>query len=108
MGTVYQSAIGFVFPSLYEGFGLPILEAFAYDCPVITSRTSSLGEVAGDAASYINPEDPGTITHAARQLMESASERKFLVERGRERLKAFSWNTAATETLAVYEKVTGH
>jgi glycosyltransferase involved in cell wall biosynthesis len=105
LAELYQNALAFVFPSLYEGFGLPILEAFACDCPCIVSNSSSLPEVAGDAALYIDPEDEETLIAALESLLESDSLRKALIQKGKERLAFFSWEKTAQKTLDLYRSL---
>ena len=94
-----------LYPSKLEGFGLPILEAFSCGIPVITSNTTSLPEVAGDAALLVNPEDPKDIAEALKKAMEKPTLRKQLVERGLKRVKLFTWKKTAQETLTVYESI---
>lgn len=93
-----------VLPSLSEGFGMPVLEAMAAGTPVVTSNTSALPEVVGDAALLVDPRDPGEIAQAMRRLLGDLSLREQLVERGRVRVAAFSWVKAATETADVIEE----
>jgi glycosyltransferase involved in cell wall biosynthesis len=95
----YQGARFFAFPSLYEGFGLPILEAFAAGTPVLTGSISSLPEVGGDAALYVDPHIEGDIARKILMLWEDEKLRDLLRERGRERAKLFSWDRCAEETL---------
>ena len=95
----YQGARFFAFPSLYEGFGLPILEAFAAGTPVLTGSLSSLPEVGGDAALYVDPHIEGDIARKLLMLWDDANLRDLLRERGRERAKLFSWDRCAEETL---------
>lgn len=104
---LYQNAICFVFPSLYEGFGIPILEAFSCKCPVVASNTSSLPEVGGDAAVYFNPEDPVSIRDAVKNIIYDENYADVLRKKGFDRLKNFSWNKCAMETKMVYEEVLG-
>jgi len=101
----YQNAISYVLPSLYEGFGLPILEAMQHDCPVITSNISSLPEAGGDAALYINPEDVNDIADKMKKVLHSNELRKELIAKGKLQIKKFSWDKTAKETLAVLEEV---
>lgn len=97
--ALYQGARLFVFPSLYEGFGLPILEAFASGVPVLTASNSSLTEVAGRAALYCNAESVPDIAEKLEYLWRDEALRKNLVARGTEQLKHFSWEKCAKETL---------
>jgi glycosyltransferase involved in cell wall biosynthesis len=99
---LYSAAEAFVYPSLYEGFGLPPLEAMACGCPVISSDRGSLGEVVGDAAWIIEPEDVEDICEALVKLNSEPKSRAALVQKGLARAKEFSWERAARETLAVY------
>lgn len=96
-----------VFVSLYEGFGLPPLDAMACDCPVIASNVTSIPEVVGDAAILVNPYDINEIADAMVNLFNNSQLRKELIEKGRERIKHFSWDKAARETLQVYREVLG-
>lgn len=96
----YQGARFFAFPSLYEGFGLPILEAFAAGTPVLTGSISSLPEVGGDAALYADPHVDGDIAKKFLMLWEDAALRDLLRKKGRERVKLFSWDRCAEETLS--------
>ncbi|MEK7164150.1 MAG: glycosyltransferase family 1 protein [Patescibacteria group bacterium] len=95
-------ASAFVYPSLYEGFGLPILEAFYHKTPVACSNTSSLPEVAGDAAIYF---DPYNIEQMAKAITEAIKNRQKLVELGTKQLAKFSWDKCAKETLEVYKSL---
>ena len=103
--TFYSEAIMFVFPSMYEGFGIPILEAFECNCPLVCSNISSLPEVAGDAAVYFNPMDESSILTAVRTVFEDSQLQKKLVDAGQERLKLFSWKKTAEETKKVYKSI---
>jgi glycosyltransferase involved in cell wall biosynthesis len=102
---LYQSAALFAFPSLYEGFGLPVLEAMACGSPVICSNTSSLPEVAGDAAILVDPRNVEQWSLELARMMEDAALRAELSERGRARALTFSWDRTAAETVAVYRQV---
>lgn len=99
--TLYSGARAFLFPSLFEGFGLPVLEAMACGCPVLTSNTSSLPEVAGDAAILINPYSVQSITGGITQLATSEVAPQ-LIKKGFEQVKKFSWAKAAQQTLQVF------
>jgi glycosyltransferase involved in cell wall biosynthesis len=105
--ALYNGADLFCFPSLYEGFGLPVLEAMACGTPVITSNTSSLPEIAGDAALLIDPYNIDAITAAMRRILEDSTLAQDLREKGLARARQFSWEKTAHQTLVVYEKVTG-
>ena len=99
---LYSAAEAFVYPSLYEGFGLPPLEAMACGCPVISSDRGSLGEVVGDAAWIVEPEDVEDICDALIKLYSEPKSRAALVQKGLAHSLQFSWERAARETLAVY------
>jgi glycosyltransferase involved in cell wall biosynthesis len=101
----YSHADLFVFPSRYEGFGLPVLEAMACGAPVITSNTTALPEVAGDAAILINPEDPEELAEAMIRVISDTRLRETLQGRGIERAREFTWGRTARQTLAVYREV---
>lgn len=101
----YKDALLFVFPSLYEGFGIPILEAFACQCPLVCSNTSSLPEVAADAAEYFDPYCELSIYEAIKNVLNNEEQRKSLIERGTNRLKCFSWEQTALKTKKIYESV---
>jgi glycosyltransferase involved in cell wall biosynthesis len=104
----YESAAGFVFPSRYEGFGLPPLEAMACGTPVVTSNVSSLPEVVGDAAIQVNPENVFDIAHGISDLLLDEELRARLIRRGREQAARFSWNWTARQVLEIYKDVIGH
>jgi len=105
LSSLYKNALAFVFPSLYEGFGIPILEAFACNCPVLISNTSSLPEIAGTACLSFDPRDKTSILDAVEQVLSSTSIREELREKGIERVKFFSWEHTAKETKQVYKNV---
>lgn len=107
LSRLYRGAICLVYPSLYEGFGMPVLEAMANDCPVVVSRTSSLPEAAGAAAEYCEPLQPGALTDAIARIVDSSANRARLVALGRERAAAFSWRRTADQTLGVYRSLLG-
>ena len=105
LDALYRGAAGFVYPALYEGFGLPVLEAMSRGVPVITSTTSSLPEVAGEAAFGV---DPGSVRELASAIEALATDRALaekLAKRGLARAERFSWDETARQTLDVYEKV---
>ncbi len=95
----------FVFPSLYEGFGMPVLEAMACGTPVVCSNTSSLPEVVGDAALLVDPLDVGELAAALARVLDDAELRTELIQRGFEQAKGLSWEKCARETLDVLESV---
>jgi glycosyltransferase involved in cell wall biosynthesis len=101
----YQAASAFVFPSLYEGFGLPPLEAMACGTPVVCSSVSSLPEVVGDAAEIVNPENVFDIARGMREALLDSSLRSRLVERGFEQARRFSWERTAQQVLDAYEEI---
>jgi len=103
--TLYSNALAFLFPSLCEGFGLPILEAMSYGCPVITSNVSSMPEVAGDAAILIDPYSTEQLAYEMERIISSESLRKELKEKGLEHCKKFSWDKTAEMTEEVYNKL---
>lgn len=105
LGVLYKNARAFVYPSYYEGFGLPPLEAMAQHCPVVVSNTSSIPEVVGNAGEYFTPSDCEEQTHAIRNVVFNEARRDELVARGHERLKQFSWHRCASETRDIYRKV---
>jgi O-antigen biosynthesis alpha-1,2-mannosyltransferase len=100
--ALYHAANVFLFPSLEEGFGLPVLEAMAHGTPVVTSNTSSMPEVGGDAALYVDPQIPEDIAEKARQAAEDDQVRARLIARGLERAREFSWQRTAEATLKAY------
>jgi alpha-1,3-rhamnosyl/mannosyltransferase len=102
---LYAGATCFVFPSLYEGFGLPILEALACGAPVACSNVSSMPEVAGDAALLFDPTSEGEIAAALTRLLTDEALRGRLAERGRAQARAFTWERTAAETLGVYRRL---
>lgn len=102
---LYRAARAFVYPSLIEGFGLPILEAMARELPVACSNATALKEVGGEAAEFFDPRDTCAMAAAITRLLDDEARRWELVARGRERVTHFSWERCATETLAVYARV---
>lgn len=105
MPVLYQSASALLFPSLEEGFGFPVLEAMAHGLPVVTSQTSSLPEIGGDAALYVDPLDVDGIAAQAARAVEDETLRRELIEKGRARARQFTWRRAAEAVLKVYEDV---
>jgi glycosyltransferase involved in cell wall biosynthesis len=105
--AIYNLGELFVFPSMYEGFGLPVVEAMASGTPVITSNTSSLGEIAGDAACTVDPTSIDAIADALVGVATDDAWRRELSARGLRRAAAFSWTQTAKEMLAVYHRAAG-
>jgi len=105
--ALYRHAAVFAYPSLYEGFGLPLLEAMASGVPVVTSNVSSMPEVAGDSALLVDPTDTAALAAALHRLLRDATLHARLRSAGLERAAAFSWDRTARETLAVYRRVCG-
>jgi glycosyltransferase involved in cell wall biosynthesis len=101
--ALYAGATCFVFPSLYEGFGLPVLEAMAAGAPVVAARAGSIPEVAADAALLVDARAPGEFATAIETVLTDTALRERLIARGRARAAQFEWNTVARETLAVYD-----
>ncbi|MCL0097700.1 glycosyltransferase family 4 protein [Dehalococcoidia bacterium] len=105
LARYYSGALLLAYPSLYEGFGIPLLEAMACGCPVVASNTTSLPEVAGDAAILVNPYQVDEIAEAMRMVIKDEDLRARLIARGLERARAFSWSKTAEETHRVYQKL---
>ncbi|MCL4415609.1 MAG: glycosyltransferase family 4 protein, partial [Actinobacteria bacterium] len=104
---LYNLATVFTMPSLYEGFGLPVLEAMACGCPVITSKEGSLEEVSGKAAHFVDAYDVESIKFGIDKVFKNDKLREELVQKGFENIKRFSWKNTAQETLNVYKEVSG-
>ena len=104
---LYSHAKSFVFPSLYEGFGIPLLDAMACGAPVITGTGSALPEVAGDAALYVNPQDSDQLAVELERLVSDRALQRQLRNKGFERVKQFTWDRAAQKTLDLYREVVG-
>ena len=105
--SLYSNALCFVYPSLYEGFGLPPLEAMAAGCPVVSSNTSSIPEVINKAAVYFDPNNIDEMCSAIEKVVFDESLRSRLVKLGLENIKLFSWEKCAFETLKIYKNLTG-
>jgi glycosyltransferase involved in cell wall biosynthesis len=107
LAWTYAHATAFVFPSLYEGFGLPILEAFANGCPVILSNRSCFPEIADEAALYFDPDAPGELETNLMRVVEDRQLRRELTDRARLRLTDFSWESSAEAHLRCYARAAG-
>jgi len=105
LSRLYREATALVYPSLYEGFGIPPLEAMSCDCPVICSNASSIPEVVGNAGVYFDPAEPDAIAKAIESVVNSEMLRASLIHRGRERIQAFSWDSCAAATASVYSSL---
>jgi len=105
LASLYKNAVAFVYPSLYEGFGIPPLEAMSCDCPVIASNTSSIPEVVGDAALLFTPTSAENLANELHKIAFDRNIRTQLIESGQKRRSLFSWNRCAEETLALYKEL---
>lgn len=103
--SVYANAIVFIYPSLYEGFGIPILDAFAAGCPVILSRCSCFPEIAKDSALYFDEDDSAALVTSIERIMDDSLVRQRLIRNGLKRVSDFSWTRCAEQTAQVYESV---
>ena len=104
LNSLYSDALVFVFPSLYEGFGMPILEAFANNCPVCLSDTACFPEIAGNAGVYFDPYDQESILSAIEKVIYDKEFAKQIIIAGQHRLNDFSWKKTAKETISSYKK----
>ncbi len=105
LDSLYKNALAFVYPSLYEGFGLPPLEAMIRGCPVVVSNTSSIPEVVGDVGLYFNPNSVEDMSEALSKIIFDTSLRELLVADGIEHVKKFTWKNCAIQTREVYESL---
>lgn len=105
LNSLYKNALLFVYPSLYEGFGLPILEAFANNCPICISNSSCFPEIAKDAALYFDPSDEHSIYKSVKAGIADLKSRERLIKAGKLRLLDFSWDKTVSETIEVYESL---
>ena len=101
LGVLLTGSRGLIYPSLYEGFGIPILDAFACEVPVVTSNISAMKEVADEAAELVDPNDPSSISEGIEKILRGP---RGFIEKGLARVKNFSWEKTAKETLAVYKE----
>lgn len=107
LSYIYRNAVCFVYPSKYEGFGFPVLEAFDNKCPVICSNTSSLPEVGGEAAMYFSPDNCEELTAKIESVLSDPDLRQQYISRGLERVKEFTWEKTAQQTRAFYSRIAG-
>lgn len=107
LARMYAGAHSFVYPSRYEGFGIPPLEAMAYNCPVACSAVSSIPEVVGDAAEFFDPADTESIQSALEAICFNSQRRQWLIAQGRRRIRLFSWDRCAQDTAAAYRDLLG-
>jgi glycosyltransferase involved in cell wall biosynthesis len=105
LADIYAGARCFIFPSQYEGFGIPVLEAFGCGCPAVLNRCSSLPEVGGDAAIYFDEKAPGSLETAVRNVLYDTALRKEVIQRGYERAAAFTWEKSVARHLEVYQSL---
>jgi glycosyltransferase involved in cell wall biosynthesis len=105
LAAAYSGALALVYPSLYEGFGLPLLEAMVHNCPVASSDASCLPEIGGDACLYFNPKDIEQMADALRRICHDSTLRNTLIQKGVERSRLFTWEKSARAALAAYQSV---
>jgi glycosyltransferase involved in cell wall biosynthesis len=103
--ALYKYAEAFVLPSLYEGFGLPVLEAMQNECPVIASNVSSLPEAGGEACLYVDPENVDDIAQKMRKILGNTKLRQELIAKGLKQVEKFNWEKTAKTTLAALKRV---
>lgn len=105
LAYLYHNAQLFVFPSIYEGFGIPLLEAFACRCPIVCSDNSCFPEIAKDAAHYFNPYNEESIKNTILEIIDNSNLKSLLIKKGKERLREFSWEKTVIKTQKVYETI---
>ncbi len=103
--NLYANAWAFVFPSFYEGFGIPVLEAMSYQLPVLTSKNTAMQEIAQEAALYVNPYEVSSIAEGLEKIIEDTTLQRQLVENAKKRLALFSWEITAQKTLQAYKSI---
>ena len=108
LAYLYKNTEMFVLPSFYEGFGMPILEAMSFGVPVLGSNTTSIPEVIGEAGILFNPHDPNEIAKNMEKVLKNRKIRNTLIEKGKKRVKEFSWDSAASQTLELYHLLAAH
>jgi glycosyltransferase involved in cell wall biosynthesis len=107
LAALYQGAVALVFPSVYEGFGIPVAEALASGCPVVTAAWGAMREVCGDAGLLVDTRDPQAIARAVERILAEPGLREDLIRRGRERSAALTWDATARRTLEVILEAAG-
>jgi glycosyltransferase involved in cell wall biosynthesis len=107
MPEVYAKAVAFIFPSIYEGFGFPVLEAFAAGCPAVLSNASCFPEIAGDGALYFDPYSIENMRFTIEKVILSPSIQAELIHKGKEQVKEYSWKKCAEKTAAIYRELGG-
>ena len=105
LSFIYKKAKMLIYPSKYEGFGFPPLEAMSNSCPVATSNTSSMPEICGEAAFYFDPNSPNEISKAIEEILFNSLLKERLIKNGIKRFKQFSWQKCASNTYDVYKKI---
>ena len=105
LSNLYKNAESFIFPSLYEGFGLPIIEAMSYGCPVILSSIDVFKEIVEDSASFFDPYSAESIKEKIENLVYSNENKQKFITRGYNQIKKFTWENCANNTLNVYKKI---
>ena len=100
---LYQNALALAYPSLYEGFGFPILEAMALGCPVVTSNRGAMKEVSGKCAFHVNPDKPESISEGLNSVIEHQNLRNQFIQDGLNHVKQFTWESCAKKTIATYQ-----
>jgi glycosyltransferase involved in cell wall biosynthesis len=104
LSHLYKNALMYIFPSINEGFGIPILEAFKHDLPVLVANNTCLPEVGGNAVLKFNPFDTDDITLKIKMVLDNIDLRKDMINKGQERLKDFSWQKTAVKLVEVFKK----
>lgn len=107
LAYIYSKAEMFVFPSLYEGFGIPIVEAMSCNCPVVLSNASCFPEIAGDAAVYFDPNKSEDMAEKIDEVLQSEKLKKKLIYKGKQRAKLFTWNKNAKAIYDIYKELIG-
>ncbi|MEI6752666.1 MAG: glycosyltransferase family 1 protein [Paludibacter sp.] len=105
LSMLYRDAEAFVYPSVYEGFGMPLLEAMLYQCPIALSNTSSFPEIAQDAGSYFDPYNEDEMFYAIKKLLENSELKKTIIKNGNARVSQFSWEKTAKQHFSVYQSL---